>query len=226
MKNLMNYPLLVFVISFVLLWLSARIGASVLRRRHALKEDVRDDFGVILAATLTLLGLIIGFSFSMAISRYDQRKIYEEEEANAIGTEYVRADLLPAADAARVQHAARELSRSAHLVLYDPRRGAPAAGRRRHGPTAGGPVVRGRGPGGGAADAHRRPGGLGHERRPQLAGIHAGRVVEPHSDRRMGADAGDRRLLQPAGRLWRAQRQGGSAPCCWSCRSWWPSRSF
>ena len=31
----------------------------------------------------------------MAISRYDQRKNYEEEEANAIGTEYVRADLLP-----------------------------------------------------------------------------------------------------------------------------------
>jgi hypothetical protein len=55
------------------------------------------------AATLTLLGLIIGFSFSMAISRYDQRKNYEEAEANAIGTEYVRAGLLPAADAARVR---------------------------------------------------------------------------------------------------------------------------
>ena len=33
-----------------------------------------------------LLGLIIGFSFSMAISRVDQRKNYEEAEANAIGT--------------------------------------------------------------------------------------------------------------------------------------------
>ena len=39
----------------------------------------------------------------MAISRYDQRKNYEEAEANAIGTEYVRADLLPPADAARVR---------------------------------------------------------------------------------------------------------------------------
>ena len=39
----------------------------------------------------------------MAISRYDQRKNYEEAEANAIGTEYVRADLLPAADAAKVR---------------------------------------------------------------------------------------------------------------------------
>ena len=71
-------------------------------------RGVRDDFGFILAATLTLLGLIIGFSFSMATSRYDQRKKYEEEEANAIGTEYLRADLLPDADAAR----ARELLRN------------------------------------------------------------------------------------------------------------------
>lgn len=55
------------------------------------------------AATLTLLGLIIGFSFSMAVSRYDQRKAYEEEEANAIGTEYLRADLLPAADGTAVR---------------------------------------------------------------------------------------------------------------------------
>ena len=71
-------------------------------RRRSLGEDELEDFGVVLAATLTLLGLIIGFSFSMAISRYDQRKNYEEAEANAIGTEYVRADLLPAADGARV----------------------------------------------------------------------------------------------------------------------------
>jgi hypothetical protein len=39
----------------------------------------------------------------MAISRYDQRKNYEEAEANAVGTEYVRADLLPAADTAKVR---------------------------------------------------------------------------------------------------------------------------
>ena len=43
-----------------------------------------------MAASLTLPGLIIGFTFSMAIDRYDQRKNYEEAEANAIGTEYLR----------------------------------------------------------------------------------------------------------------------------------------
>jgi hypothetical protein len=51
---------------------------------------------------LTMLGLLIGFSFSMAVGRYDLRKNKEEAEANAIGTEYVRADLLADADAAKV----------------------------------------------------------------------------------------------------------------------------
>jgi hypothetical protein len=40
----------------------------------------------VLTATLTLLALIVGFTFSMAVSRYDLRKNYEEAEANAIGT--------------------------------------------------------------------------------------------------------------------------------------------
>ncbi|MGO9021754.1 MAG: hypothetical protein ACLQVJ_25740 [Syntrophobacteraceae bacterium] len=103
MNNATDYPLLVFVLSFFVLSLSALVGASFLKRQRKLEEDIREDFGVILAATLTLLGLIIGFSYSMAVSRYDQRKNYEEAEANAIGTEYVRADLLPAADAAKVR---------------------------------------------------------------------------------------------------------------------------
>jgi hypothetical protein len=98
-----QYPLLVFALSFVALWLSAWIGWWFRRRAGTLDEELREDFGFILAATLTLLGLIIGFSFSMATSRYDQRKNYEEAEANAIGTEYVRAELLPDAEVARVR---------------------------------------------------------------------------------------------------------------------------
>jgi len=100
---LMNFPLLVFALSFVVLLLAAFIGDAVRRTLHPLKGEERDDFNVLLNSTLTLLGLLIGFSFSMAISRYDQRKNYEEAEANAIGTECVRADLLPAGDAAKVR---------------------------------------------------------------------------------------------------------------------------
>jgi hypothetical protein len=99
---IMNYPLIFFFFSAVILWVSAQLGAY-LRRRHPMKDDLREDFGLVETATLTLLGLIIGFSFSMSTTRYDQRKNYEEAEANAIGTEYVRAGLLPASDAAVVQ---------------------------------------------------------------------------------------------------------------------------
>src|SRR5436309_10245878 len=100
---LMNFPLLVFALSFVVLLLAALFGDTIRTKVHALKGEEHDDFDVVLSATLTLLGLLIGFSFSMAVSRYDQRKNYEEAEANAIGTEYVRADLLPAGDAREVR---------------------------------------------------------------------------------------------------------------------------
>ena len=103
MNHLTKSPLLIFAFSFVGLWLSALIGDSFRKWLRPLEEEERHDFGVVQTATLTLLGLIIGFTFSMALSRYDQRKNYEAAEANAIGTEYVRADLLPVADAARVR---------------------------------------------------------------------------------------------------------------------------
>src|SRR5499425_2628678 len=96
------YPVLVFVLTFFGLALSAWIGVLFSRNR-GVEAAVREDFGIILAATLTLLGLIVGFTFSMALGRYDQRKNYEEEEANAIGTEYARAGLLPAADATKAR---------------------------------------------------------------------------------------------------------------------------
>ena len=98
------HPSIVFVIAFVGLWLAAWLGAHYRRGRHFASEQ-RQDFGLILASTLTLLGLLIGFSFSMASTRYDQRKNLEEAEANAIGTEYLRADLLdvPERDTVRAQ---------------------------------------------------------------------------------------------------------------------------
>jgi hypothetical protein len=102
-SDLTHYPLLIFAFSFIALWISERMGLFFRRRRGSPEEDFSQDYGIVLAATLTLLGLVIGFTFSMATNRYDQRKNFEEAEANAIGTEYVRAQLLPAADAARVQ---------------------------------------------------------------------------------------------------------------------------
>jgi hypothetical protein len=109
MMFLLNHPILLFLISFIVLWSAANLGVQF-RKRRGVEQIIIDDedFGLVVGATLTLLGLIIGFTFSMAVSRYDQRKNFEEAEANAIGTEYVRADLLPAADAAKVRSLLRE----------------------------------------------------------------------------------------------------------------------
>ncbi len=103
MENLTHYPLLVFAAAFVALWFASAAGSWLRRRCPSAGDKRNEDLGVILAATLTLLALIIGFSFSMATNRYDQRKNFEEAEANAIGTEILRADLLPPTDAANVR---------------------------------------------------------------------------------------------------------------------------
>ncbi len=102
MFKLLDYPVVFSLLSLIAMWLAARLGASFPNREKHL-EGIRDNYGVVFGATLTLLGLIIGFTFSMAVGRYDQRKSLEEEEANAIGTEYVRIDLLPGPDAEKAR---------------------------------------------------------------------------------------------------------------------------
>ena len=106
--------------ALLLLWIAERMGAAVRKKTEEMNEEEREDFGVILAATLTLLGLIIGFSFSMAISRYDQRKNLEEEEANAIGTEYLRVELVASGECGESARIAEGLSRAA-ILFYETR---------------------------------------------------------------------------------------------------------
>lgn len=103
MGALIDNPFAVFAIAVLVQWGAAFGGDRLRKTIRPLKKDEREDFDTVLAASLTLLALIIGFSFSMAVSRYDLRKNYEEVEANAIGTEYLRATLLPAEDAAKVR---------------------------------------------------------------------------------------------------------------------------
>lgn len=103
MKQILDNPFLIFLISSILFWLSVSIGCLLATKLRENEDQARDDLGLITNASLTLLALMIGFSFSMALGRYDQRRNYEEEEANAIGTEYARADLLTEADAKRIR---------------------------------------------------------------------------------------------------------------------------
>jgi hypothetical protein len=193
-----TYPLLVLALGLVTLWLSAKIGASFRKRRRNAEETEREDFSIVVAGTMTLLALIIGFSFSMASSRYDQRKNLEESEANAIGTEYVRADFLPASDAARV----RTLLRSyldQRIIFYETRNDSML--RQNDAATA---VVRRAGPGCGSANTSHHRCCHGHERCIELARIHTSCLVEPHPDCGLGTDDSNGHLLHPANRIWRA----------------------
>ena len=88
-------PFVIFLLAFVLQVIAAFAGDFFRKRSQRFKEGERHDFDTIRVATLTLLALIIGFTFSMSVTRYDLRKTLEEAEANAIGTEYLRTDLLP-----------------------------------------------------------------------------------------------------------------------------------
>ncbi|CAM2172104.1 DUF4239 domain-containing protein [Paraburkholderia sacchari] len=103
MVQLVHHPAILFVILIVLLSTGAACGTLFMQRKFPMSDEARENYNVVQGATLTLLALLIGFTLSMAVNRYDQRKNYEEEEANAIGTEYVRADLLGPADAPRVK---------------------------------------------------------------------------------------------------------------------------
>ncbi len=107
--------------------LTAFIGERFSRRARLADEDARTDFGTVQSASLTLLALIIGFSLSMAVGRYDQRKNYEEEEANAIGTEYIRADLLSAPQAEQMRTALKQYLQQ-RILFYTERDDAALAG--------------------------------------------------------------------------------------------------
>ncbi len=127
MSTVIDLPRLVLVLSLVLLMASAAAGVYVERRVRPLKAGERETFSVVLGGTLTLLGLIIGFSFSMAISRYDLRKDYEAAEANAIGTEFLRTDLLPPAKTAEAKDLLRRYL-SYRIRFYEERHEATLAG--------------------------------------------------------------------------------------------------
>lgn len=80
---------------FVLLGLGVllgRAGCLWLRRRRGVAED--DGQNHLLSAVMGLLALLLGFTFSLALSRYEDRRALVVQEANAIGTTWLRVQLL------------------------------------------------------------------------------------------------------------------------------------
>lgn len=81
-----------FVAILVCNEISYRIGKLIQSRTD---EEVKSQTGAVQASILGLLALLLGFTFSMSMQRYDNRTMALIDEANAIGTAILRAELLP-----------------------------------------------------------------------------------------------------------------------------------
>jgi hypothetical protein len=98
-----------WLITATLLWLVIEIGYRAGRWRHTQHSDERDQpVGAMVASILGLVALVLGFTFSLAASRFDARRMAVLEEANAIGTCYLRSRLLPEPEGTEIATLLRE----------------------------------------------------------------------------------------------------------------------
>lgn len=106
--DLASLATLIAIALFLGIMLLLEIGRRIGVRRLATDPDgARAGTGAVEGAVFALLGLLIAFTFSGAASRFDDRRALIVEEANDIGTAYLRLDLLPAS----AQLALRDLFR-------------------------------------------------------------------------------------------------------------------
>jgi hypothetical protein len=92
-------------------WLGRRFGAC-------LDDKSASQFSTVQGAILGLLGLLLAFTFAMAASRYDARKQLVIDESNAIGTAYLRAQVLPEPHRAAVGALLREYT-AVRLLFFE-----------------------------------------------------------------------------------------------------------
>jgi hypothetical protein len=84
----------VALVIFGLLAAATVAGVVVGRELRKHHETLREPFGVLQAALLGLVALVLAFGLSLAVGRYEDRRAAVVAEANAIGTTYLRAQLL------------------------------------------------------------------------------------------------------------------------------------
>jgi hypothetical protein len=94
-RGIEGTPIWLFaLIMFGLFALAVQLGQALGRWHQRGKRS--GDAGLLVSATLGLMALLLGFTVSMAVSRYDERRTVMVTEGNAIGTFVYRTDLMPA----------------------------------------------------------------------------------------------------------------------------------
>jgi hypothetical protein len=99
---------------FLVFEVSYRLG----NRRKGRGEGVPEQLGTVQGAVLGLLGLLLGFSFAGAASRFIDRQDLIVREANAIGTAYLRADLLTEPHRTQLRESLRKYT-AARITLFE-----------------------------------------------------------------------------------------------------------
>jgi hypothetical protein len=80
---------------FAVIFGATGVGVFLGHRVRHLSGTLKEPFGVLQAALLGLVALLLAFGLSLAVSRYETRRSNIVTEANAIGTTYLRAQTLP-----------------------------------------------------------------------------------------------------------------------------------
>lgn len=98
-----------FVITGIVVLISSEVGWRLGNYRRKLPQHEREaPVGAVIGAMLGLLAFLLAFTFGMAATRYDTRKSLVLEEANAIGTTYLRAEMLPEPQRSQIRNRLRE----------------------------------------------------------------------------------------------------------------------
>ncbi|HEY5803870.1 MAG TPA: hypothetical protein VIT90_09290 [Lysobacter sp.] len=96
-------PLWVISLGFFAAMLLAREVGKYLRDRRDRQQDRQDGDAFAMTSVLGLLALLIGFTFSIALARYESRRELVVSEANALGTTWLRMQLLDGSDRDRME---------------------------------------------------------------------------------------------------------------------------
>jgi hypothetical protein len=125
-----SFPLTqLMIVMFVLLAGARELGGWTHRRfasEAAAGRDEATDKGMLVSAVLGLLALLIAFTFSLSLNRYDQRRAMIVEEANAIGTAEMRVRLLPEPHDALLSSLLQDYARTRLAYGQADARGKPA----------------------------------------------------------------------------------------------------
>jgi hypothetical protein len=100
---------ILFFATIVGVFVAIEVGLRVGRwSRERKKHEADSPIGTLVGAMLGLLAFILAFTFGMAGSNYDARRMAVLKESNAIGTAYLRADFIPEPERTEIRDLLRE----------------------------------------------------------------------------------------------------------------------